>query len=304
MAASSIVDIPHAIYGSLKNIFVTKRERNIIIDPFSCIIKLCLLNILPKGTKISIYDNKIYFNEPSYAQGVIRFMYGDNREDLHNLYAPINIFVNWYWSDSDMDMKSIFIKAVSGLKMLKASYSSWATIQHTIDYYILLLMRRNVDINSQLINNHTHTNTHTNTHTTHTDNENSSTTYYGSMQLNSSNSSNISTDKKDKNKQVKNNQSNNASSIPVENMLVNMENLIESQPSTMDAGLNTDVQKFLRELWKPREVIIIINLLKELDEKKNEPDEQQNIYDNIMKYCNTKETKLFKFIEERSSILL
>jgi hypothetical protein len=300
MAASSIVDIPHAIYGSLKNIFVTKRERNIIIDPFSCIIKLCLLNILPKGTKISIYDNKIYFNEPSYAQGVIRFMYGDNREDLHNLYAPINIFVNWYWSDSDMDMKSIFIKAVSGLKMLKASYSSWATIQHTIDYYILLLMRRNVDINSQLINNHTHT--HSNTHTIPppADGENSSTTYYGSIQLNSSNPHQ---DKKDKNKQVKNNQPN-GSSVPVENMFVNMDNLIESQPSTVDAVLNTDVQKFLRELWKPREVIIIINLLKELDEKKNEPDETQNIYDNIMKYCNTKETKLFKFIEERSSILL
>ena len=61
MAAASIVDIPNAIYGSLRNIFTTKRERNIIIDPFSCIIKLCLLNILPKGTKISIYDNKIYF---------------------------------------------------------------------------------------------------------------------------------------------------------------------------------------------------------------------------------------------------
>ena len=286
MAASSIVDIPHAIYGSLKNIFVAKRERNIIIDPFSCIIKLCLLNILPKGTKISIYDNKIYFNEPSYVQGVIRFMYGDNREDLHNLYAPINIFVNWYWSDTDTDMKSIFIKAVSGLKMLKSSYSSWATIQHTIDYYILLLMRRNIDMNIHLL--HGITNGSANV----LSDENMTT--YGSIP--------IKNEKNEKKKKMMN--VSNSDVIPVENMALSIDNIIETQPSVMENGLNTDVQKFLRELWKPREITIMINLLKELDDKKNEVDEQQNIYENIMKYCNTKETKLFKFIEERSSILL
>ena len=288
MAASSIVDIPNAIYGSLRNIFITKRERNIIIDPFSCIIKLCLLNILPKGTKISIYDNKIYFNEPSYVQGMIRFMYGDNREDLHNLFAPINIFVNWYWSDTDNDMKSIFIKAVSGLKMLKSSYSSWATIQHTIDYYILLLMRRNIDMNMYLLRNNALT-------------DNDNTTTYGSIPLNKSLDKSL--DKSSVDNKKKNNK-NVGETIPDENMVVSIDNIIESQPSTIDSNLNTDVQKFLRELWKPREITIMINLLKELDEKKNEIDEQQNIYENIMKYCNTKETKLFKFIEERSSILI
>ena len=244
------------------------------------------MNILPKGTKISIYDNKIYFNEPSYVQGVIRFMYGDNREDLHNLYAPINIFVNWYWSDTDTDMKSIFIKAVSGLKMLKSSYSSWATIQHTIDYYILLLMRRNIDMNIHLL--HGITNGSANV----LSDENMTT--YGSIP--------IKNEKNEKKKKMMN--VSNSDVIPVENMALSIDNIIETQPSVMENGLNTDVQKFLRELWKPREITIMINLLKELDDKKNEVDEQQNIYENIMKYCNTKETKLFKFIEERSSILL
>ena len=37
----------------------------------------------------------------------------------------------------------IFNNAVIGLKMLKQAYSEYATIQHTIDYYIIILMQKN-----------------------------------------------------------------------------------------------------------------------------------------------------------------
>ena len=71
-----------AIQG-LKSLFHKKTEHNVIIDPFSCLIKLSLLRFLDAGTKISIHNNCLYFNSPTYVQGIIRFMYGDNREHLH-----------------------------------------------------------------------------------------------------------------------------------------------------------------------------------------------------------------------------
>ena len=91
----------------LKSLFQKKTEHNVIIDPFSCLIKLSLLRFLDAGTKISIHNNCLYFNSPTYVQGIIRFMYGDNREHLHNLYLPIQKSVEWYWNDKNNDMTSM-----------------------------------------------------------------------------------------------------------------------------------------------------------------------------------------------------
>ena len=135
---------------SIKTMFQKKIERNVIIDPFSCLIKLSLLRFLDSGTKISIYQNRIHFNSPSYIQGVIRFMYGDNREHLHNLYLSIQKCVEWFWNDKNADMTYMFNNAVIGLKMLKYAYNEYATIQHTIDYYIIILMQKNAYLISKL----------------------------------------------------------------------------------------------------------------------------------------------------------
>ena len=125
---------------SLKCVFQKKKERNVIIDPFSCLVKLSLIKYLDEGTKVSIYQNRLNFNSPSYAQGIIRFMYGDNREDLHNILLPIQKCVEWYWNEKNDDIVYMFNNAVLGLKFLKNSYSAYATIQHTIDYYIICII--------------------------------------------------------------------------------------------------------------------------------------------------------------------
>ena len=135
---------------SVKSIFQKKVERNVIIDPFSCLIKLSLLRFLDSGTKISIYQNRIHFNSPSYIQGFIRFMYGDNREHLHNLYLPIQKCVEWFWDEKNPDITYMFNNAVIGLKMLKFAYNEYATIQHTIDYYIIIIMQKNAHLISKM----------------------------------------------------------------------------------------------------------------------------------------------------------
>ena len=105
------------------------------------------------GTKISISENRLYFNEPGALQGVVRFIYGDGREDLHNLYQPIRKCAKWFWNDSNAEIKYLFQNAVSGIKMLKGSYSSWSTIQHTLDYYILILIQNDMRYFSSYISN-------------------------------------------------------------------------------------------------------------------------------------------------------
>ena len=64
-------------------------NRNLILEPFCCILRIILLNYKPIGTKISIQNNSIQYYDPSIYQGILRSIYGDNREDIHNLYSPI-----------------------------------------------------------------------------------------------------------------------------------------------------------------------------------------------------------------------
>ena len=53
-------------------------------------------------------------------------------------------------NDKNEDIVYMFINAVLGLKFLKNSYSTYATIQHTLDYYIIILMQKNSTIMSRM----------------------------------------------------------------------------------------------------------------------------------------------------------
>ena len=60
------------------------------------IMRMILLNYKIEGTKISIYNNSISYNEPNYYQGIIRNYNGDTIKDLHNLYNPFMKSFEWY----------------------------------------------------------------------------------------------------------------------------------------------------------------------------------------------------------------
>ena len=130
---SNINSITSAISG-LTTIFNMKQEKNMILDPLTCIIRLAILAFKPDGTKISINNNKITYCEPSIFQGTLRLAFGDNREDLHNIYNPIKKATTWF-SDEDKHINNLFFHAVIGLKVLKDSYSKNSTIYHTLKLY-------------------------------------------------------------------------------------------------------------------------------------------------------------------------
>lgn len=118
------------------------KNKNIILDPMSCLVKLALLSFYDKGTKISIYQNRIMFNEPGILQGTYRFFNGDGKEDLHNLFNPLQKSIDWYWEKDNDEINFLFKNSINGLKSLKKSYGDNFMIQHVIDYYITILDKK------------------------------------------------------------------------------------------------------------------------------------------------------------------
>lgn len=285
---------------SLKSVFQKKKERNIIIDPFSCLVKLSLIRYLEEGTKVSIYQNRLNFNSPSYIQGIVRFMYGDNREDLHNILLPIQKCVEWYWNEKDNDIVYMFNNAVIGLKFLKNSYSAYATIQHTIDYYIIILMQKNTNImakmgiNSIDIDKLTNAILNTNINTFEGNKDDSRKDEY-KKEKDKKNIKYIDSNKdKDKNLTV-------PTQIPTP-IPTQIPIDLEVETNGIISIKMRDIHKFLYDLWNQREINIVINLYKEL-ESKHQDLECDYIYNNIIQLCAMKEAKLYKYIEENSSIL-
>lgn len=115
-------------------------RKNLILEPLCCILKLILLQFKEKNTKISVSDNSIYFNEPSYGQGLVRSLYGDCREDLHNIYHPLIKSIEWY---PIKDFNIYYEECKKGLQLLLEVYDDNTTIHHTISHYISIIEGKN-----------------------------------------------------------------------------------------------------------------------------------------------------------------
>jgi hypothetical protein len=116
-------------------------SKQLILEPLSCILKLSLLQYKEVGTKISVTNNSLKFNEPSLFQGFSRSMGGDSRHDLHNICHPLMKCLEWYPFSEGVNA-FFYRECVKGLEILKSSYESNSIINHTIDHYIGLLQGR------------------------------------------------------------------------------------------------------------------------------------------------------------------
>lgn len=135
-------------YGTktLINTFINNDINQQILDPLTCILRLSLLTFKEKGTKISICNNRIYYQAPNILQGPMRWTYGDARGDLHNLCNPIEKAIEWYKPSDNKNIGNIFKYAIKGLTRLKQSYimknnnvGDSNLVCHSISHYITLL---------------------------------------------------------------------------------------------------------------------------------------------------------------------
>lgn len=129
------------LYNNMITYYQNKNtQKNLILEPLCCILKLILLQYKENGTKISVSDNSITFNEPSYGQGLVRSLYGDCREDLHNIYHPLLKSVEWYPIDK---FHVYYEECKKGLQLLLKVYDDNTTIHHTISHYISIIEGKN-----------------------------------------------------------------------------------------------------------------------------------------------------------------
>lgn len=148
----SISVVKYGIFGTktLLNVILNSPDvKKQILDPLSCVIRLSLLTFKERGTKIRIANNKIYFQDPNIFQGPVRWTYGDNRNDLHNLCNPIEKAIEWFNPLENENIYHIFLYAIEGLSKLKQAYieknvkvGDSNLVCHSISHYITLLQNR------------------------------------------------------------------------------------------------------------------------------------------------------------------
>ena len=131
------IDINYVKYYNMfySALFTENKSKNIILEPISCIVKLIILNYKSEGTKISIANNSIDFYEPSQFQGVLRNINGDGREDLHNIYNPIQKCIEWYPPNEDIKYEYFYKRCNEGIQKLINSYDKDSTISRTLELY-------------------------------------------------------------------------------------------------------------------------------------------------------------------------
>ena len=113
-------------------------KKTMILDPLTTMFRLSMLSFKLVGTKLSVYKNTLHYVEPGAFQGVYRWTFGEGRDDLHNIYRPIQKFLTWYSRDDETIQKLISF-SIKGLQQLSESYAQDSIIHHSIKLYILML---------------------------------------------------------------------------------------------------------------------------------------------------------------------
>ena len=118
----------------------TNTNKNDILDPLSIIVKLFIYSHKPNGTKISIGNNRMYIQENTYIQGVVRKLNGDTKNDITILMCPVLYACVHYLKNKENRKKytPIFSIALDGLVKMKQTYSGTPII-YNIEHIINII---------------------------------------------------------------------------------------------------------------------------------------------------------------------
>lgn len=118
-----------------------KEKSDMILEPLQVMIQLSFLSFCPIGTKLSISENLLYLQMPSWSQGVTRWYMKDNKDDLYYLFQAIRRYYLWYKPDSCAIYEKILSTAITGIKRLIKTYENTdkISIRHTLTLYTNIL---------------------------------------------------------------------------------------------------------------------------------------------------------------------
>ena len=130
-----------------------------ILEPLSVIIKLAIISNKPIGTKLRMYNNIIYFQEPGPFQALCRYFLKSNKTDIQYLYNPIEIACKNYLVDIDEDSQTtlnqqftnLFKCAQNGLLKLIETYKHCSVMRICLNYYVSLISNYLEEKNNQTL---------------------------------------------------------------------------------------------------------------------------------------------------------
>ena len=132
----------------MNSLQIQKERTDMILEPLQVMIQLGLLSFCPTGTKVSVSDNLLHLQQPSYIQGAIRWWQADNKDDLYYLFHAIRRYYKWYKPQNNKVYNHILILAIKGISKLTETYSKTdkTSITHTLNLYKNVLGLENPDL--------------------------------------------------------------------------------------------------------------------------------------------------------------
>lgn len=130
-----------------------KKERfETILEPLQALIQIALLSYYPIGSKLTIQNNILHIQAPSYSQSVTRWYNNDTQEDLFYLF---NIFCRFkkFYTDVKMEHTKLFEllihSAKNGINNLIRTYNQTdkTHVLHTLQMYKNMLDGTNNNYN-------------------------------------------------------------------------------------------------------------------------------------------------------------
>ncbi len=135
-------------YITMNSLQTQKERTDMILEPLQVMIQLGLLSFCPTGTKVSVSDNLLHLQQPSYFQGTIRWWQADNKDDLYYLFHAIRRYYKWYKPQNNKVYNYILTLAIKGITKLTETYSKTdkTSITHTLNLYKNVLGLENPDL--------------------------------------------------------------------------------------------------------------------------------------------------------------
>ena len=152
------MDTLFGLYGMVvKDKGKSKERFDIILEPMQAMSQIALISFCPKGSKLSISNNLLFVQTPTWIQGLTRSYNNDRRDDLFFLFNAIIRFNKFY---SYMKTKSgeenklyelILRLRKRGIDNLLQTYASseQPSLLHTLQMYRTMLDKPEIFINDE-----------------------------------------------------------------------------------------------------------------------------------------------------------
>ena len=133
----------------------TKERFEFILEPFQALVQLSCLAFCPIGSKITIYNNLLYIQTPSWTQGIVRLYYKDSKDDLYFLFNVIsryNKFYKFLRNSEIEEERNLYLLLIElskkGIDNLLQTYqqSDKPSLLHTLQMYKTMLSKPNAFI--------------------------------------------------------------------------------------------------------------------------------------------------------------